>query len=109
MVQITKKDTPDTCICYTNWYSLNIEAAQPLKNKEKQMNTIELNRVYLHRNTVDIQNARISIKSLNGELNDWLDMGNVDDAMRVNKEIAHQLVMISMYEDNIKLILKGMN
>jgi hypothetical protein len=73
------------------------------------MNTVELNRVYLHTNTVDIQNARISIKSLNGELNDWLDMGNVDEAMRVNKEIAHQLVMISMYEDNIKLILKGMN
>lgn len=73
------------------------------------MKTETLNSVYLATNLRDIQHARSSIKTLNGEMNDWLDMSNVDEAMRVNKEIMHQLTMIAMYEDNIKFLLKGSN
>jgi hypothetical protein len=78
-------------------------------NKTQEMTAAQLNALYIESNKSDIVIARKNVRELNHEIMGWLESDNVDEAMRVSKEVMHQLTMIAMYEDNIKFLLKGSN
>ena len=88
-------------------------AAERLESKGQKMpshmTAAQLNALYVENNNSDIARAQANVRELNHEIMGWLESDNVDEAMKVSKQVMHQLTLIAMYEDNIKFLLKGSN